>query len=599
MAKSIFNNGLLTLFCVIFSGNSALSQEMIYEIPMSKQVELSSQIIEGEVVSKKSFWDGKHDNIYTSHTVKVYKVFKGHAFETIEVITRGGIIDLEAEVVSHSLQLRHGDMGVFMLTNNNYINTTGNISVPIYKPVSATQSFYKYSLEKDMAVNTFKSVKGIANEFYNQISQNTGTNIVEIEFLNIQEKVSQNQIALNRSSTTSNTASITTFSASNYSAGTKSVLTIYGSGYGSTQGTIGFSNANYGGALHTNALDNQVLYWSDTEIQVEIPHFAGTGTVMINTTSNGSIESSDTLFIEFAEINFWFDMGSGQVAYQTQHIDNNSNGGYTWEMNDAFAQSSTRDAFERAFNSWTCGTGINWEIASATTSVNTSSNDDINIITFDTANPFPSGLLAQTYSRYSGCAVGTEIQWFVEEIDMVFNGSKNWNYTTNPPISGEVDFETAAVHELGHGHQLGHVIDTNVVMHYSLSSGESQRTLSNSDLTGASDVQARSTTTSVCSQIVMTESACFASLGTDDYKLSDGLKIFPNPAKEEVFIKNNVSLNINRINFYNLEGRLVYSFAENNYNNLRRIDISSLSQGMYFIKIDTDYELLTYKLMIK
>ncbi|MCK5400540.1 MAG: T9SS type A sorting domain-containing protein, partial [Flavobacteriaceae bacterium] len=328
------------------------------------------------------------------------------------------------------------------------------------------------------------------------------------------------------------------------------------------------------------------------------PDYSGTGTIMVNTMSNGSIESSSNLLIDFAQINFEYDAGFGEIAYQTQHIDTNGNGGYTWEMNDSFSTSAAKEAFERAFNNWTCETGINWEIASATTSVNSIANDDVNIITFDISNPLPTGVLGQCYSRYAGCAVSGEIQWYVEELDIVFNDNHNWNYSTNPPVAGEIDFETVAVHELGHGHQLAHVIDTNMVMHYSISSGESLRTLTPEDISGASDVQSRSTTASVCSQLEMTDSSC-ALLGSNDFYLSDGLKIFPNPATNEVYIKNNASVNIDNISLYNLEGRLVYSSKDTNYGSLRKMDVSHLSQGVYFVNISTDYGILSRKLIVK
>ncbi|MFL1013654.1 hypothetical protein [Flavisericum labens] len=43
-------------------------------------------------------------------------------------------------------------------------------------------------------------------------------------------------------------------------------MTINGSGFGRDQGTVAFRNANYGGALHTDPLDNQILSWADSKI---------------------------------------------------------------------------------------------------------------------------------------------------------------------------------------------------------------------------------------------------------------------------------------------------------------------------------------------
>ena len=137
-----------------------------------------------------------------------------------------------------------------------------------------------------------------------------------------------------------------------------------------------------------------------------------------------------------------------------------------------------------------------------------------------------------------------------------------------------------------------------MVMHYSISSGESLRTLTPEDISGASDVQSRSTTASVCSQLEMTDSSC-ALLGSNDFYLSDGLKIFPNPATNEVYIKNNASVNIDNISLYNLEGRLVYSSKDTNYGSLRKMDVSHLSQGVYFVNISTDYGILSRKLIVK
>jgi hypothetical protein len=595
MVKPTFICRIIILFSIILSTSAVLAQGEMYEISMGEQAELSTQIVEGKVISKRSFWDENRENIYTAHTIEVYKVFKGQSFNTIEVITKGGVVNLDAEVVSHSLNLRNGDLGVFMLSDIFPNINPESVNNPAYKSVSASQGFYKYSIENDKVVNTFNTIDGITNGFYEILLQNTQTNFIEIEAFNIEQRVSQFNNTLNR---VSSTASILSFTTSSPSAGTKSVLTISGSNFGSTQGTVGFSNANYGGVIHTNALDNQVISWSDSEIKVEIPDYSGTGTIKVNTISNGTIESSNNLLIDFAQINLEYDPGGGAVAYQTQHINANSNGGYTWEMNNSFSTSSAKQSFERAFNNWSCETGINWEIASATTSVNLSANDDVNVITFDIGNPLPAGVVGQCYSRYSGCAVNGEIQWFVEELDIVFNDSNNWNYSTNPPVAEEIDFETAAVHELGHGHQLGHVVDTNVVMHYSISSGESLRTLSDEDISGANDVQSRSTTTSVCSQLTMTESSC-ALLGTNDFNLSAGLKIFPNPARGEVFIKNSASLNIDSISLYNLEGRLVYNSRNKNYGSLRKIDISHLSQGVYFVNINTEYGILNRKLIVR
>ena len=593
MATITFNWRVVALMTFIFLTHNLFPQGSIYEVPLEKQAELSTQIVEGEVISKASFWDNFNKNIYTSYTVKVYKVFKGKSYNVIEVITEGGTVDLEAQVVSHSLQLQRGDLGTFMLSNFNNNTLTGKVNYPTYKSVSALQGFYKYSLKNNKVVNAFNVINGITNSFYDKLLQNTQTNIIEIEAYDVQQKVSQLNNTFNRVST----ASILSFSTSGASAGTKSVLTISGSNFGTTQGTVGFSNANYGGAIHSDALDSQVLSWTNSNIEVEIPDIAGTGTIKVNTISSGTIESSENLIIGFAQINLETNIGSGDEAFQTQHVDMNTNGGYTWTMNANFnSNQNAKDAFNRAFENWTCGTGVNWEVDdSNTTTISSASKDDVNVIAFDSG--LSSGVLGRCISYYKGCFVDGELKFYVEEMDIVFNPNRTWNYSTNNPITGESDFESAAVHELGHGHQLGHVIDNNEVMNYSLTTGTAKRDLSGEDLSGGTDVQSRSTTIQICSKDLMTDSSC-ARLSNTDFELLNQIKMYPNPSQGQFFIKNNTQVTINKIQVYNILGQEVYNNLNLN-SRLTTINLNYQSKGLYLVKLETDYGSFTRKLMIR
>jgi len=69
----------------------------------------------------------------------------------------------------------------------------------------------------------------------------------------------------------------------------------------------------------------------------------------------------------------------------------------------------------------------------------------------------------------------------------------SWQYGTAAPTSSQYDFESVALHELGHAHGLGHIINSTQVMHYSVSNGASKRTLSANDIAGASARVAYST----------------------------------------------------------------------------------------------------------
>ena len=108
---------LLTTFCSLFFSTFLFSQ--VREVDFSNRVSQSQLIIEGEVISKRSFWDNKQHNIYTANEVMVYKIFKGTDItQVLEVITPGGTVGLNKEEVQPSLALSIGDKGIFTLLTN-------------------------------------------------------------------------------------------------------------------------------------------------------------------------------------------------------------------------------------------------------------------------------------------------------------------------------------------------------------------------------------------------------------------------------------------------------------------------------------------------
>ena len=84
------------------------------------------------------------------------------------------------------------------------------------------------------------------------------------------------------------------------------------------------------------------------------------------------------------------------------------------------------------------------------------------------------------------------------EIDLVFNDAftefgLTWEFGPDLPSATELDFESIALHELGHACALGHVISAPEVLHYSIGPAEAKRTLSANDIAGGTFVHAQST----------------------------------------------------------------------------------------------------------
>lgn len=451
--------------------------------------------IEGKVLSKTSFW--QNGNIFTRNMIQTDNGVK-------PIITRGGIIGLQAEVVSDSPTLKVGSEG-------------------------------RFYMEDDMLLSV-------------------------------------------ESTTVASSLSITSISPTTAPAGEYEVITITGINFGA-QNIVRFPDADYGGALFSDALDSQILSWTDTEIQVEVPSFAGTGPIRVVTTG-GEIYESPVLTVPFATQALEYDAGSGPQEYQTHHVDINGNGGITWQYNDAVSQIA-RDDFDAALQTWGCETKINWDIGTDS-SVNTITNDGTSIILF--SDTVGAGTLGVCTSRFSGCFEDGTIKWYVTELDIIFNANTAWSYG-DIPVANQISFKTVATHELGHGRQLGHVIDTNKIMHYSLGANEVNIVLTPDDIAGGMTVHNRSTAAPVCgAPLIADYQNCTLSVVDLDEK---DYKIYPIPVRSTL----NILGDFDTVKIYDIQGRFLDEFKQN-------IIPIKYSSGIYLVKVELDNKNLLKRIVV-
>src|SRR5688572_8360351 len=504
---------------------------LLREISLQQRVANAELIIEGKVVSKNSFWNADQTMIYTSNRVEITKVFKGTAPSgVIDLLTVGGVVEHRKITTDSLLSLEVNETGVFFCETVRRFRalppaTRGTFR---YEAYASKQGFIKYDVNEQTASDPFQTYHDLKNDLYDVLSPG----YYEVRPLKIPSTAQPASIGLINAPT-----AITDFSPTTITAGTGSVLTINGSGFGATQGsgTVRFRNADDGGATVVTPLASQYVSWSSTQIQVRVPQNAGTGTIQV--VQGPTFTSATPLTVTFAHLNVDFDPGSGTEAYGPDHVNDNGSGGYTWRMNAGFdANGVSRDSFLRAFDSWKCATGINWTIGS-TTSINEAVSDGTNIICFDNTAPLSAGVIAVCYSYWSGCASGPTIIWYVNELDMIFDDGSNlspltWQFGPAAPSASEFDFESYALHELGHGHQLGHVIDSNSVMHFTIGAGVSRRALAANDLAGGNFVQAKSEVANICGPGLMTHFSC-ATPAISISKLTNGTN---NDAAPGVFV---------------------------------------------------------------
>jgi hypothetical protein len=491
--KRIYIIFILILSAAMFTLSKA-QQCLILNVPLEKRIAESDIIIEGKVISKTSFWNEDKSRIYTSNIIELYKIFKGTInSEKIEMISEGGEVGDTWVTVTPGVDLAIGATGIFLCNFNTNNSIAANKSVN-YIPNCLSLGFIKYDLTDLSASDVFTKYFDIKTKLYDFISQKTASSVIDYNKFSLQtlqnKKAAMKQVAA---------VAINSFSPTTISAGSKSILTITGSGFGATRGSsyVGFANADDGGNTWADLYDPAVTFdnlyyvkWTDTEIQVYVPHreaaggskliFAGTGKISVVVNTIRTV-SSDTLNVKWALYEHPFSDGFSQVI----HTNVNGKGGYTIHMNTAFAaNAATVAAYTRALKSWSCNTGINWDLGANTAST-TSTVDTITTVRFGSPGELPQGTMGLTTATYkTSCGTGSTRRYYLMGFDHVFNPqpgigatSYAWQYGPAPAGNSEIDFESIALHEFGHAHQLGHIIRPKYIMHYAITPGETTRTI--------------------------------------------------------------------------------------------------------------------------
>jgi len=79
--------------------------------------------------------------------------------------------------------------------------------------------------------------------------------------------------------------------------------------------------------------------------------------------------------------------------------------------------------------------------------------------------------------------------------------------------------------------------------------------------------------------------------------ISNSTNVFPNPAKDNLTI--NSAVTINQLEIYNLQGQLLFSLKNKQENKQIILPIETLSNGFYFLKINTDNGFVSKKITIE
>lgn len=465
---------------------------LVLPLSLAARAAAAPLVVEAEVLSSRSFWDAGHRRIYTAHQLRVFSALKGVVPVQLTVLTEGGTVGLDRHQLTNTLQLRPGEQGVLFLVPATFAGTAAEAGA--WAVYGSEQGFLPYDLTTATASDLFQPLGTIDEAFYQRLTAATGQprQLVQpnLALAAAKQRLATPVMARGQAPV------ISSLSPATVPAGTDAVLTLVGSGFGATRGNgfVEFRNADNGGTSLVKPQDADYVSWTDTRIVVRVPALgqpaapAGSGPVRVTTNDQLQAISATSLTVPYAVSNVLSTPGNQLV--RPNHINQNGRGGYSFRFETTFAaNTAAAAAWNRALATWRCQTGINWDAEAPPRTGRGAAEDGENSIGFDQAAELPANVLGRTTSYYRGCfRPDGQLVFYVQEIDMQFDDATIWQFGPAPAIGLQLDFESVAVHELGHAQQLSHVILTRAVMHFAVARGQNTRAIAADDIAGGRQV---------------------------------------------------------------------------------------------------------------
>jgi hypothetical protein len=472
---------LITLCFILLASNPSYTQCSLVTTAFEDLLAPGTAVVEARVKRAASFWGSAGEMIYTRYELEVYQVFKGSARRSVDLVTLGGVVGDAAIQVAPSTGLQVNDVGIFALRPSVYDLPRGyGQALQSVVPQGAIVT-YDPTAEEAYLLNG-KTMSRTA--VYEAVASAVGIPPVRVREFPAP--------GLNRSML----PQIDSITPEWVAAGVGDVVTIHGANFGEGTGTIFFRDADRGGQGYTAALPWHIVSWTTTAIEIKVPHKAGSGTPLILTSSGGIGFSPFSVNVTYAYNNV---MSSG-AFHEPKLIDHNSrdDGGYLFTLSNntdhngvsLAAVEGVLEALNAAAGAWQDSIGLPIYIGDdcpmVSASVNGSSNDGQNIISFDhdewdIREQLGEQVLAATISRYARCG---DSEWELTDVDMVIRRGAQLNETDDvvwsfngTPAADELDFQSVVLHELGHALQLQHVVNPDGVMHYAATFGAAHHEL--------------------------------------------------------------------------------------------------------------------------
>lgn len=462
---------------------------------MEDRMAESDLAVVGAVIASESFYNA-FGEIYTMHQLRVDRMAGPMQAsvappDTMEFFTMGGVINEEQLIVYPSLRDINDAQGVFLLkeyTGSRVISS----GATLYRPTAVHESVMPFNPETGTFSDGDNLIGDIddVNALVSSTMGNSLTNVSGRDWLP--------QHAVNRSMM----PSIGSLSPLNFSAGIGDVLTINGNGFGSTAGNVFFDSPDDGpGGSFTGAGSDDIISWTGNQIRVRVVSNAGSGRVIVRTAAGQQTNSGQSIDVDFAITNLT--LSNGNITTPLLIDDEaDGNGGYAFAVGNSSANGGESLAdnaaafasLNRAVSTWQTEGDYSVYLEGTTSIQQPSRTDNVNIVAFgsnayDFDVELGSGTVGIAFSYFNACGSS---EFEVTGMDVLFrrNGNPNGtggsvNYNYGPGNNGGTDFESVALHEFGHTHQLKHVADPSEVMSFRITSGQNQRNISTDTRSGA------------------------------------------------------------------------------------------------------------------
>jgi len=436
---------------------------------LDELIQQSSNIFEGTIVDKHAFWDVDSLHIITAHTVQVKQSSTDKTTENVIILTPGGQVNDDYMAFSGASHFQNGDSGVFFTnpTNYNIIKQTG------YTYLSLTNSqhhFLNRQAENVQMLNNNYTLQQV----YQKIEKATKSNF---KYLPNAPESAESQKLL---------ASILNISPLNLPADGTHTLTITGTGFGTLNGdaSISMPNSNFSsGVSYITIPKKNITHWSNSLIQIKVPGFdiltsfpgVGSGLVKIQTANGNEVTSTQKVVVSY-----------NHKKLDGKNIDlisHSNKGDMPFYISKQLIDDGALPAIERAMDLWYCQTGIQFSIV-GTVNETCYKVDNKNVISYD--DDCSINQLGYTRLLVSSCSSQSEV--YLRDLDIIINRNKNWDFDLELTSIGSSDFTSTILHEMGHAHLLGHVLNKEDILYPIIVRTETKKELIENNKNGGSQI---------------------------------------------------------------------------------------------------------------